>query len=129
MTAYLVDTHLLLWAATGSARLGERATAVLTQAGNGLSFSSASIWEVAIKAGLGRTDFTIDVSRFAHLLTVAGYLELPVTSVHAVRVSTLPPIHRDPFDRLLVAQAAAEKLTLLTRDVRLVDYPVSVEVV
>lgn len=124
-----MDTHVLLWAALDSPRLGERATAVVSDERNDLSFSAASVWEVAIKAALSRSDFHIDVPRFAGLLAAAGYHELPVTSAHAVRVTTLPLLHRDPFDRLLVAQAAVEGMTLLTRDVRLSAYPGSIELV
>lgn len=129
MSAYLVDTHVLLWAALDSPGLGERATALLSDEGNDLWFSAASIWEVAIKAALGTHDFVVDVPRFADLLADVGYHELPVNSAHAVRVTTLPLLHRDPFDRLLVAQAAVEGMTLLTGDARLSAYPGSIELV
>jgi PIN domain nuclease of toxin-antitoxin system len=106
----LLDTHLLLWAAGQSARLSPVARALISDAGNQLLFSAASIWEIAIKAGLGRDDFQADPRMLRRGLLDHGYAELAVTSAHAVGVTGLPPIHKDPFDRILVAQSVAEGL-------------------
>lgn len=120
---YLVDTQLLLWAATDSARLGKAARKLLSDASNELHFSAASLWELSIKTGLGRTDFQVDPRIFRRALLDNGYTELPITSLHAVGVEAIPPLHKDPFDRLLVAQAIAEGITLLTADARVAEYP------
>ena len=85
-------------------------------------FSSASLWEISIKRSLGRTDFKVDPRRLWRMLLVNGYRELPVTSEHAVAVNDLPPLHKDPFDRILVAQARVEGLTLLTADKAIAKY-------
>ncbi|MFO1143519.1 MAG: type II toxin-antitoxin system VapC family toxin [Amaricoccus sp.] len=92
-------------------------------------FSAASIWEVAIKAGLGRPDFQVDAGFLRRGLTDNGYLELAVTSQHAAAAAGLPPVHRDPFDRMLVAQAQVEGVRLLTADPVLAGYPATVLVV
>ncbi|WP_163544162.1 type II toxin-antitoxin system VapC family toxin [Occultella kanbiaonis] len=112
----LLDTHLLLWAAYQPERLGSSAIALISDEGNALNFSAASIWEVSIKSGLGRADFTVDSRVLRRALLENGYAELPVTGMHAAAVADLPPIHRDPFDRLLIAQARVEGITLLTSD-------------
>lgn len=120
---YLLDTHLLLWAAAEPKRLPEAARALMEDAGNTLLFSAASLWEVAIKAGLGRPDFVVEPAVLRRGLLDNGYVELSVASEHAVATVTLPPIHRDPFDRLLVAQAQVEGITLLTADSDVARYP------
>ena len=126
----LLDTHLLLWAAQGgdgpADRLPAQAAALIDDPTNLLHFSPASIWEVAIKSQLGRDDFKVDAQLLRRGLLDNGYVELPITGEHAVAVGRLPPIHRDPFDRLLVAQASVEGLTLLTSDARIGDYPGSI---
>lgn len=90
---------------------------------NELIFSAASLWEVAIKRGLRRRDFRVDPRQLRRGLLTNGYLELPITSRHAVGVDGLPDLHKDPFDRILLSQAMAESLTLLTADSRLGRYP------
>lgn len=120
---YLLDTHLLLWAAAEPKRLSRAARVLLEDDGNVLLFSAASLWEVAIKAGLGRSDFTAEPAVLRRGLLDNGYVELPVMGEHAVATGTLPPIHRDPFDRLLVAQAQVEGITLLTADPVVAGYP------
>ena len=120
---YLLDTHLLLWAAAEPKRLPEAARALMEDADNTLLFSAASLWEVAIKAGLGRPDFVVEPAVLRRGLLDNGYVELSVASEHAVATVTLPPIHRDPFDRLLVAQAQVEGITLLTADAVVARYP------
>ena len=89
---------------------------------NSLQFSAASLWEVAIKHGLGRSDFKVDPRLLRRGLIDNGYDELPVTSAHAVVVDSLPPIHKDPFDRILVAQAIVEGIVLLTADAVVAQY-------
>lgn len=91
--------------------------------GNALIFSAASLWEIAIKSSLGRPDFLVDARLLRRGLIDNGYEELPIRSEHAVAITTLPPIHKDPFDRLLIAQASVEGITLLTDDATLAGYP------
>ncbi len=125
----LLDTHVLLWAAASSARLPQEARELLEDTAHDVYYSAASIWEIAIKSTLGRKDFRIDVNALERALPAMGLIELPVSGVHAAGVSRLPPIHRDPFDRLLVAQSVAEPLTLLTNDAILKRYTSNVRVV
>jgi PIN domain nuclease of toxin-antitoxin system len=123
----LLDTHILLWAAGGRGastdKMPAEAERLIVDPANTLVFSAASIWEVAIKSGLGREDFHADPHRLRRGLLDNGYEELAISSAHAAAVSQLPPIHRDPFDRLLIAQATAEGLTLLTSDDAVARYP------
>lgn len=125
----LLDTHLLLWAAAEPDRLPVVAAALIEDETNVLAFSAASLWEVAIKAGLGRADFTADAGVLRRGLVDNGYRELAVTAAHACAVASLPPLHRDPFDRMLVAQALVEGMTLVTADASLRGYPGAVRVV
>jgi PIN domain nuclease of toxin-antitoxin system len=118
----LLDTHIVLWAAGLPEKLSESARTLLTTPGNVLFFSSASIWEIVIKRGLGRDDFKVDPRRLKKMLIAHGYTELPVTSEHAFIVETLPLLHKDPFDRLLLAQACAEGMMLLTVDASVLQY-------
>lgn len=122
----LLDTHLLLWAAGEPDKLPPAALAEIETADNDLLFSAASLWEVAIKRGLGRADFTVDPRLLRRGLVDNGYHELPVTGEHAVAVDGLPTIHRDPFDRILVAQSIVEGVTLLTVDELVAQYPAPV---
>jgi PIN domain nuclease of toxin-antitoxin system len=119
----LLDTHLLLWAAGEPRRLPKRARNLIDNPGNELLFSAASSWEVAIKRGLGRDDFKIDARLLRRGLLDNGYSELPIISDHVVAIDSLPPIHKDPFDRILVAQATVEGVTLLTMDSVVSQYP------
>ena len=119
----LLDTHLLLWAAGEPHRLSADALALIDAPENELFFSAASLWEIAIKRGLGRYDFRVDARLLRRGLLDNGYSELPIGSEHAVAIDSLPPLHRDPFDRLLVAQATVEGITLLTSDVQVAAYP------
>ena len=119
----LLDTHLLLWAAGQPDRLSATARKLLSEPRNELLFSAASLWEVAIKSTLGREDFRVEPRLLRRGLLDNGYAELPVTSQHAVSIDGLPPLHKDPFDRLLVAQALCEGITLLTSDAQLARYP------
>ena len=119
----LLDTHLLLWAAGAPDRLPGVARELIEDPENALIFSVASLWEIAIKRGLGRDDFKVDPRLLRRGLLDNGYDELPITSEHVVSVESLPPLHRDPFDRLLIAQATAAGITLLTADARIASYP------
>jgi len=119
----LLDTQLLLWAAGQPKRLSKAASKLLQSPENELLFSAASIWEIAIKRGLGRDDFRVDPRLLRRGLIDNGYTELPISSQHAVSIDTLPALHKDPFDRLLLAQALTEGITLLTSDAQLALYP------
>jgi len=113
----LLDTHLLLWAVAGEAeRLSGAIVALIEAAENEPWFSAASLWEIVIKRGLGRSDFRVDPRLLRRAMLENGYRELHIASEHAIAVEALPPIHRDPFDRMLVAQATIEGMTLLTSD-------------
>ena len=125
----LLDTHLLLWAAGNPDLLPAAARSLLDDPENELIFSSASLWEVAIKHGLGRADFRVDARLLRRGLLDNGYGELPITSEHAVALDTLPSIHKDPFDRMLIAQAMVEGITLLTADTLVAQYPAPVRMV
>jgi PIN domain nuclease of toxin-antitoxin system len=111
---YLLDTHVLLWAAAG--KLSSTAAKYIEDESNELYFSPVSIWEVVIKRHLGREDFKIEPLLFYQGLRSAGYVESPVTAKHALAVERLPMLHKDPFDRLLLAQAISEELIFLTAD-------------
>lgn len=119
----LLDTHLLLWAASGARKLPRPVRALIEDADNELLFSVASIWEVAIKQGLRRDDFQVDPRSLRRGLLDNGYGELAVTGEHAVTLDLLPVIHKDPFDRMLVAQSMVEGITLLTTDPIVGRYP------
>lgn len=119
----LLDTHILLWAAGDPARLSKSAATLITDENNTLYFSAASLWEIVIKTGLGRNDFRVDPHLLRRGLLENGYLELPVLAQHVLAVSHLPDLHKDPFDRMLIAQAHSEGFLLLTADERVALYP------
>lgn len=119
----LLDTHILLWAAGAPERLTSEARSLLENSENVLIFSAASMWEIAIKRGLGRDDFQVDCRVLRRGLLDNGYEELPIGSEHAVAIDALPAIHKDPFDRILVSQATYEGITLLTADSVVARYP------
>lgn len=118
----LLDTHVLLWALGAPQRLPAALAADLCDPANTAYFSAVSIWEIAIKAGLGRPDFVNDAALIASEARAAGFAELPVTARHAAAVQGLPPLHGDPFDRLLIAQALCEPAELVTVDAQLARY-------
>ena len=120
---FLLDTHLLLCAAAEPRRLSKQARALIDNPDNDLLFSAASLWEVASKKGLGRDDFKVDARLLRRGLLDNGYSELPIISDHVVATDSLPLIHKDPFDRILVAQATVEGVTLLTIDSVVSQYP------
>jgi PIN domain nuclease of toxin-antitoxin system len=120
---FLLDTHVLLWAAGQPERLSAATRRLLNSPSHELLFSAASLWEIAIKKTLGREDFRVEPRLLRRGLLDNGYVELPVTSQHAVGIDGLPPLHKDPFDRLLLSQALSEGVTLLTADEQLARYP------
>jgi len=122
----LLDTHLLIWAADSIERVPTDARALMANPENELLFSVASIWEIAIKRGLNRPDFQVDARMLRRGLIDNGYCELPILSEHVVAIDALPLIHKDPFDRLLIAQARVEGILLLTDDATVAQYQGSV---
>ncbi|CAN5162124.1 type II toxin-antitoxin system VapC family toxin [soil metagenome] len=126
---YLLDTQIVLWAALDAERLGRTARLLLDDPTNGFMFSSAVIWEATIKSAQGRKDFSVDPRLLHRGLLTNGATELPVTSRHGLAVADLPPLHKDPFDRIQVAQARVEGLVLLTADAQVAAYGSPVELV
>jgi PIN domain nuclease of toxin-antitoxin system len=121
----LVDTQCFLWSYLDPSRLSDTARKVLSDGGDDLFFSAASSWEIAIKAGIGKLRLPESPEDYVPPRIVrAGMTALDVTHAHALRVHALPPIHKDPFDRLLVAQAESEGLTVLTADPQIGRYSV-----
>lgn len=119
----LLDTQLLLWAAGIPHRLSAACRKLVEDPQNELFFSAASLWEITIKHGLGRDDFQADARVLRRGLLDNGYCELPISSEHAVSIGSLPAIHKDPFDRILIAQATVEGIMLLTSDAVVAKYP------
>ena len=117
----LLDTHILLWSAIN--KLPEMAQEYILDETNQLYFSPASIWEIVIKKSLNRTDFRVDPYALYNGLLDSGYNEIAITTRHTLTVSTLPDIHKDPFDRIMLAQSISEGITLLTSDAMLSNYP------
>ena len=118
----LLDTHVLLWALAEPSKLDGETRVLIESSDTEVLFSAASIWEIAIKPGLGRADFAFDPTRDARAALDTGFAELTVRSNAAALVGRLPSLHRDPFDQILVAQAIAEPATLFTADQQLVPY-------
>jgi len=118
----LLDTQIMLWALTGSARLSRVAHDLIMDPRHTIYVSTASLWEVAIKHALGRGDMPVSGARTGELCAKAGYRELSIAWRHAVALEGLPAIHGDPFDRILVAQATCESMRLLSRDATLAAY-------
>ena len=118
----LLDTHLLLWAAGSPDRLSKTAIKLIDNKSNELVFSAVSIWEVSIKQSLKKANFNVDARLLRRGLLDNGYDELPISSEHAVAIDSLDEIHKDPFDRILIAQAMVEGITLLTSDALIAQY-------
>ena len=118
----LLDTHLLVWTAHRPERLPGEARRLIADGANTPAFSSASVWEVAIKTARGRESFRVDAAELRSGLLAAGYREIAVTGEHAIAGGRLPPLHKDPFDRIMVAQAQVERATLLTADAAVARY-------
>ncbi len=119
----LLDTHVLIWAAGFPERLSAGARDIIEDTGNELWFSAASSWEIAIKSALNRKDFAVDARLLRRGLLDNHYEELSIASEHAVATNGLPLVHKDPFDRLLIAQAMIEGITLITADDLVTQYP------
>ena len=120
---FLLDTQVALWAFFEQKRLSAQARSVLEDRENKLVFSTATLWEIAIKRALGKREFQFDPRVLRRAMLDDGYEELPVRGQHAVEVDSLPPIHKDPFDRILIGQAMVEGITLLTADPMIARYP------
>lgn len=120
---FLLDTHLLLWAVGKPDRLPADARRILEDKVNQLLFSIASLWEYVIKQTSGRHDFRMNARSLRRALLDNGYAELPIAGNHVLALETLPMLHKDPFDRILVAQATAEGIILLTVDSLVAQYP------
>ena len=118
----LLDTHILLWSAGQPDKLSDQARTLLLDTSNSLFFSAASIWEIVIKRGIGRDDFRVDPLRLLKQLVINGYEEVAVSSDHALAVEVLPDFHKDPFDRILIAQARTEGMHLMTADCQVSQY-------
>lgn len=119
---YLLDTHILLWAVEDNPKLSQKARQIIDNPENELLFSVVSIWEIAIKIGRGKDDFSFDPNILRRVLLDADYLEIPVLGHHVPFVQHLPDIHKDPFDRLLIATAKAEGFILVTADSHVAKY-------
>lgn len=119
----LLDTHVLIWVTAEPDRISNDVLRIIESRDTELVFSAASVWEVAIKRALGREDFDVDPRLLRRGLIENGYTELAIAGAHAAAVDSLPPIHKDPFDRILIAQALAESLMLLTADPVVAQYP------
>ena len=119
---FLLDTHILIWAAISPHKISPELASLLSDSSNHLYFSSASIWEISIKESLGKRDFHVSSNKLHDGLVENGYKEIKVSSLHAMGVIKLPFIHRDPFDRILVATAIWENMPLLTNDSTLSPY-------
>jgi PIN domain nuclease of toxin-antitoxin system len=118
----LLDTHVLLWTLGAPERLGNALSAAIKNPANDVMFSAVSIWEIAIKSALKRDDFQVAPDEILAAAIESGFTELPMRSAAAVEVAKLPAHHRDPFDRLLIAQAITEPATLYTADAQLEIY-------
>ncbi len=123
----LLDTHVLIWSVSEHERLSARVNELLSDDRNTPVFSVVALWEIAIKFALGKPDFDIDPKVMRPALLAHGYEELTVTGPHVVAVANLPSIHRDPFDRLLIAQSQVEGIALLTADRTIAEYPGPIE--
>lgn len=118
----LLDTHILLWSCAAPSSLPADATALINDLDNELFFSAASIWEVGIKNAMGKANFQFDPAVLRRALLDAGYQELAMTGQHGIAAASLPPIHNDPFDRMLIGQAATEGFILVTSDLAIAKY-------
>ena len=120
----LLDTHTFLWAIDNHPNLSQDARAAITDGSNIVFVSAATAWEISIKKAIGK--LTIPQENYLNELSVHRFTPLDITTEHALAVEHLPQYHKDPFDRLLIAQAQIEKLTLITRDPRIKQYAVQV---
>ena len=124
MGSYLLDTHTAIWFFNGDAALSETAKGTILDPSNDKYLSMASAWELAIKIGLGKLDFDGKAAGFLHLTEINGFSVFPIKAEHLAVLESLPLIHRDPFDRLLISTAIAEEMTLITTDENIAQYKV-----
>jgi PIN domain nuclease of toxin-antitoxin system len=120
---FLLDTQITIWALLDDRRLSSQAREILSNRENEFSFSVCTLWEIAIKRGLKKPDFQYDPREIQRFLIRHGCEELAIQSEHVLKVESLPPIHKDPFDRILIAQAMVEGIILLTSDTVIAQYP------
>ena len=118
----LLDTHILLWIAAQPDQLSNECREMLLNPSNNLIFIAASLWEISIKTGIGRSDFNVDPIRLRRMLLQHTYRELPISGEHAIALMALPSLHKDPFDRMLIAQARIEGMLLITSDTKVAAY-------
>lgn len=118
----LLDSHVLLWWIENSKKLPDKARTILSDVNNVAYFSACSIWEIAVKLSAGAYDLLVDPAQLSAALTDGGFMELPILSSHAAKVAELPGHHRDPFDRMLIAQSWVEQLALITHNKMLTRY-------
>ena len=118
----LLDTHILLWACAAPSSLPAEAAGLISDRNNELFFSAASVWEVGIKNAMGKASFQFDPAVLRRALLDADYQELAMTGQHGIAAAALPPIHNDPFDRMLIGQAATEGFILVTSDLAIAKY-------
>jgi len=118
----LADTHVLLWAALDPDKLSKAAQDALVEETSTPTFSVVSLWEISVKRAQGRADFQVDPRRLRHMLLLNDWRELTISAEHAILAGSLPPLHKDPFDRMLLAQAIVEGARLLTVDAQLARY-------
>lgn len=122
---YLLDTHALIWFLNGEEHLSEKSKKVIENPENSLFISIATIWELAIKISLGKFKFEQGFKKFLELIEENGFEVIPISLEHALRLSTLEFLHRDPFDRLIVVQAMTDNLTVITKDEYMEKYSIS----
>jgi PIN domain nuclease of toxin-antitoxin system len=125
MGRYLLDTHTAIWFFNGDMILPETAKQVILDTSNSKFLSMTSAWELAIKIGIGKLDFAGKAAGFVRLAEDSGFTIIPIKASHLTTYESLPFIHRDPFDRLLVATAIAEQMTIITADENIARYDVS----
>lgn len=121
---YLLDTHIVLWLAYQPEKLPPHVFDLISTLDNKIYFSAVNLWEIIIKKSLGRPDFMVNPTLIYQGLLENGYRELPIYSQHGLEVAYLPDIHKDPFDRILIAQARCEDLIMITADHLIFQYPV-----
>ena len=125
MTGYILDTHALLWFVSGDPKLSPKAKSVIENADNEIALSSAAVWEISIKSQIGKIRLHKELDQLiSEILQLYNFTPLAITIPHVIRVNSLPEIHRDPFDRVLVAQSIAENMPLITADPLIKKYKI-----
>jgi len=124
MSGYLLDTHTAIWFFNGNESLSQTANGIIRDLSNDVYMSISSVWELAIKISIGKLDFAGKAEGFVRLAEKNEITLVPITTSHLTVLESLPMIHRDPFDRLLVATAIAEQMTIITADENIARYDV-----